>query len=139
MNRPSCPLFFSTPAGLLSKTFLGSLRGTKLQQLVMIPRSKHYQIELEPGGWDYPNLCKVPVSRKPPPACICELREFTFHVLGRIKLPCCPRSAECAKDKSTCTMPSHLRVGASSGLGKERMRLLGQSPSPEKAQYGWRF
>jgi hypothetical protein len=34
-------------------------------------------------------------------------------------------------------MPSYIRVGAFSGLGKERMRLLGQSPSPEKVQY-WR-
>jgi hypothetical protein len=30
-------------------------------------------------------------------------------------------------------------TGASSGLGKERIILLGQSPSPEKAQYGGRF
>jgi hypothetical protein len=29
-----------------------------------------------------------------------------------------------------------IRVGTLSGLGKERIRLLGQSPSPEKAHYG---
>jgi hypothetical protein len=47
--------------------------------------------------------------------------------------------AHCAKDKSTRGMRSYIRAGAFSGLGKERMRLLGQSPSLEKAQYGWRF
>src|SRR5918997_1172633 len=33
-------------------------------------------------------------------------------------------------------MHSYIRVGTFSGLGKERMRLLGQPPSPEKSPNG---
>ena len=43
------------------------------------------------------------------------------------------------REQATRGMPAYIRVGILSGLGKGRMRLLGQSPSPEKAQYGWRF
>jgi hypothetical protein len=34
---------------------------------------------------------------------------------------------------------SSIRVGTSSGLGKGRIILLGQSPSPEKVYYGGLF
>jgi hypothetical protein len=43
------------------------------------------------------------------------------------------------QEQSTLGMPSYIRVLVFSGLGKERIILLGQSPSPEKAQYGGRF
>jgi hypothetical protein len=49
----------------------------------------------------------------------------------------CPHAAQNARLVRFCN--AHVYTGTSSGLGKGRIRLLGQSPSPEKVQYGWRF
>jgi hypothetical protein len=46
---------------------------------------------------------------------------------------------EMYQEQSNLRDALNMRVLVFSGLGKERKILLGQSPSPEKIQYGGRF
>src|SRR5215211_4363024 len=89
------------------------------------------------AGVHFYDTCAICPLWKPSSAAL-PLRSRSARDTHSLPLLVCP--AQLIEDFEEFLLgSSYVWVRTFSGLGKGRMILLGQSPSPEKTQYGWRF